>query len=126
MLALFHRLIAALLLVLVASPACCCGTESSPRCCLPTDAESDSQPETPKERDNGGCGYCQCGDEISKPTEGRKLAPPREVGFNSLGDYVYQETCALPSPSPRDRRESLSGRHSTRVPIYQWYCAFLL
>ena len=129
MFALIHRLIAAILFVLVANPVCCCGLETAPKCCLPADTENDSEPETPKEPGNGGCEGCQCGEEMSKPTEGTRLAPPNEVGFNSLGDYGYQKTCGLPLHSRPDWRETLaspSEQQGTPVPIYHWHCALLI
>ena len=125
MLAISYRLIAALLFVLVANPICCCGMESAPKCCMPSDG--DSSPEAPKEPGNGGCDCCQCGEEMAKPTEGAKLAGPSEVGFSPFEASLLHEIGC--QPSIRDRRGSLAslcGWHSTGVPIYQRHCAFLL
>lgn len=127
MLPLTYRLIAALLFVLVANPVCCCDVESAPKCCLPADAEGQS--ETPKKPNDGGCECCQCGEEMNKPTEGGKLAPSAKVDCSPLGACDGRESYALPTPTPRNRRETLASRcgwHRTLVPIYQRHCSFLL
>ena len=132
MIALSHRIIAVFLIALLGNPLCCCGTASegergASRCCKPIDGNTDSSPEPPEGSGEGGCEGCLCCEEITNSNE-----PVRGVASAELGNL---ETILPKAPGTVrgsiaiDRRllmAAVTCWHSTRVPIYQRDCAYLL